>query len=166
MIRSAPRVGSRAPGHYYHGDYRPEPKRVTLLPPSPATAAVSGAAATNSATIGSKPLPSLLYRSLSEPIDSLGVLNTQTAENPNTEEFRSLSAFGQFLNSLILCRRKIPRLPAPHGNSGLSSPSIILWSHCRFRVPAATPPRPSVAAQTIKSPRSSAEESPNTKVES
>ena len=116
MIRSAPRVGSRAPGHYYHGDYRPEPKRVTLLPPSPATAAVSGAAATNSATIGSKPLPSLLYRSLSEPIDSLGVLNTQTAENPNTEEFRSLSAFGQFLNSLILCRRKIPRLPAPHGN--------------------------------------------------
>ncbi|CAL0305011.1 unnamed protein product [Lupinus luteus] len=26
LSRSAPRVGSRAPGHYYHGYYRPEPK--------------------------------------------------------------------------------------------------------------------------------------------
>lgn len=48
----------------------PSPKRVTLLPPSPATAAVSGAAATNSATIGSKPLPSL-HRSFSDPTAAL-----------------------------------------------------------------------------------------------
>ncbi|XP_019181214.1 PREDICTED: swi5-dependent recombination DNA repair protein 1 homolog [Ipomoea nil] len=96
----------------------PSPKRLSLLPPS----------------------PSLLYRSLSEPIDSLGILN---AEN------------SKIAPSPVKNSESRDRPPIPPLHRSLSDPTVAL----EFRPPLVpSPPRP------IKSPpSSSAQGSPNTK---
>ncbi|XP_031098992.1 probable serine/threonine-protein kinase samkC [Ipomoea triloba] len=100
----------------------PSPKRLSLLPPS----------------------PSPLYRSLSEPIDSLSILNPQTADNSKISPPPPiLSDPSPVKNSESRNRPPIPPL-----HRSLSDPTA-----------AALEFRPS-PPQTIKSP---AQESPNTK---
>ncbi|XP_031106861.1 uncharacterized protein LOC116011439 [Ipomoea triloba] len=100
----------------------PSPKRLSLLPPS----------------------PSPLYRSLSEPIDSLGILNVQTADNSKISPPPPiLSEPSSVKNS-----ESRNRMPIPPLHRSLSDPTA-----------AALEFRPS-PPQTIKSP---AQESPNTK---
>nr|GMD74438.1 uncharacterized serine-rich protein C215.13-like [Ipomoea batatas]GME10234.1 uncharacterized serine-rich protein C215.13-like [Ipomoea batatas] len=98
----------------------PSPKRLSLLPPSP---------------------PSLLYRSLSEPIDSLGLLNPQTADNSKISPPPPILSDPSPVNNSE--SRNRPPIPPLH--RCLSDPTA-----------AALEFRP----QTIKSP---AQESPNTK---
>ncbi|RAL41989.1 hypothetical protein DM860_016364 [Cuscuta australis] len=152
----------------------PSPKRPTLLPPSSSfSPPANGAGAT-------KPQPSFLYRSFSEPIDTTGLLNARSAENSKMEDFGPVSASGGFLSpSPGISQTTGPsfKTPSPPMNSDFLPP---LHPLCRsisdpfaatdFQAPqvaaatAATPPKRPVWPQTIKtSPPSSAEESPSTK---
>ncbi|CAH9087772.1 unnamed protein product [Cuscuta europaea] len=161
----------RSPPSFLSSLPEPSPKRATLFPPSFSPAAGAGA-------ICSKPRSPLLYRSLSEPIDSLA------GQNPKTVDFSSIIPFTHFLNSASPEKSKnagaVDKQPSPAKSSGLSplpppslpplyrsisDPSVAI----EFQPPpqqAATPPRAARAAQNIKSPPNSGDESPSTKVES
>ncbi|CAH9083597.1 unnamed protein product [Cuscuta epithymum] len=163
----------RSPPSFLSSLPEPSPKRATLFPPSfsPATAAAAAGGA-----ICSKPQSPLLYRSLSEPIDSLAF------QNPKTVDFGSIIPFTHFLNSNSPEKSKnagaVYKQPSPAKSSGfsplpppslpplyrsISDPSVAIEFQPPPQQQAATPPRAARAAQNVKSPPNSGDDSPSTK---